>query len=106
VARITLRLRPTAGWGAKIADHTSGSNHIRYLCSDMTLRLSTDAPVSHILEERTFRLEKPIAMFLGADEGFDADDRRDLRADAARDRGILEGLGARPGRSRWNGRRR
>jgi hypothetical protein len=39
----------------------------------MTLRLSTDGPVSHILEERTFRLEKPIAMFLGADEGFNAD---------------------------------
>ncbi|USQ97928.1 glycoside hydrolase family 15 protein [Caulobacter sp. RL271] len=72
VARVTLRLRPTAGWGAKVAEHTSGSNHIRYLCSDMTLRLSTDAPVSHILEERPFRLERPIAMFLGADEGFDA----------------------------------
>lgn len=73
VARVTLRLRPTADWGAKIAEHTSGSNHIRYRCADMTLRLTTNAPVSHILEERTFRLERPIAMFLGPDEGFDAD---------------------------------
>jgi GH15 family glucan-1,4-alpha-glucosidase len=73
VARITIRLRPTADWGERLADHTNGSNHVRYLCSDMTLRLSTDGPVSHILEERTFRLEKPIAMFLGADEGFNAD---------------------------------
>jgi pentatricopeptide repeat protein len=73
VARITLRLRPTANWGARTAETTHGSNHIRYLCSDMALRLSTDGPVSHILEERTFRLEKPIAMFLGADEGFNAD---------------------------------
>ncbi|MDR7116209.1 glycoside hydrolase family 15 protein [Caulobacter sp. BE254] len=73
VARITIRLRPTADWGARAAEHTHGSNHIRYLCSDMTLRLSTDGPVSHILEERTFRLERPIAMFLGADEGFNAD---------------------------------
>ncbi|TCS15524.1 glycoside hydrolase family 15 protein [Caulobacter sp. BK020] len=73
VARITIRLRPTADWGARAADHTHGSNHIRYLCSDMTLRLSTDGPVSHILEERTFRLEQPIAMYLGADEGFNAD---------------------------------
>jgi pentatricopeptide repeat protein len=73
VARITIRLRPTADWGAKAAENTHGSNHIRYLCSDMTLRLSTDGPVSHVLEERTFRLEKPIAMFLGADEGFNAD---------------------------------
>ncbi|MBO9559500.1 MAG: glycoside hydrolase family 15 protein [Caulobacter sp.] len=73
VARITIRLRPTASWGARLAETTHGSNHIRYLCSDMTLRLSTDGPVSHVLEERTFRLEKPIAMFLGADEGFNAD---------------------------------
>jgi pentatricopeptide repeat protein len=73
VARITIRLRPTADWGARAADTTNGSNHIRYLCSDMTLRLSTDGPVSHVLEERTFRLEKPIAMYLGADEGFNAD---------------------------------
>ncbi|GGL25776.1 glycoside hydrolase family 15 protein [Caulobacter rhizosphaerae] len=73
VARITIRLRPTADWGARAAEHTHGSNHIRYLCSDMTLRLSTDGPVSHVLEERTFRLEKSIAMYLGADEGFNAD---------------------------------
>ena len=73
VTRITIRLRPTADWGEHLADTTHGSNHIRFLCSDMTLRLSTDGPVSHILEERTFRLEKPIAMFLGADEGFNAD---------------------------------
>lgn len=73
VARITVRLRPTASWGARLAETTHGSNHIRYLCSDMTMRLSTDGPISHILQERTFRLEQPIAMFLGADEGFNAD---------------------------------
>jgi pentatricopeptide repeat protein len=73
VARITIRLRPTADWGARAAESTHGSNHIRFLCSDMTLRLSTDGPVSHVLQERAFRLEKPIAMFLGADEGFNAD---------------------------------
>ncbi|PXA87789.1 glucoamylase [Caulobacter sp. D4A] len=73
VCRATIRLRPTASWGGRLAEHTNGSNHIRYLCSDMTIRLTTDCPVSHILEERTFRIERPIAMFLGADEGFDAD---------------------------------
>ncbi|MFT4252522.1 MAG: glycoside hydrolase family 15 protein [Caulobacter sp.] len=73
VCRATIRLRPTANWGGRLAEHTNGSNHIRYLCSDMTIRLTTDCPVSHILEERTFRIERPIAMFLGADEGFDAD---------------------------------
>ncbi|HWA59826.1 MAG TPA: glycoside hydrolase family 15 protein [Caulobacteraceae bacterium] len=68
--RITIRLRPAADWGARLAEATSGSNHIRYVCSDVTLRLTTNAPVSHIAEERMFRLEEPIALFLGPDEPF------------------------------------
>jgi len=66
--RITIRLRPAADWGKALAATTSGSNHIRYLCPDVTLRLTTDCPVSHIQEERTFRLEQPLAFFLGPDE--------------------------------------
>jgi len=71
VPRITVRLRPSAEWGARRAEATSGSNHIRYRCTDVTLRLTTDCPVSHILDERTFRLETPLAFFLGPDEGYD-----------------------------------
>ncbi|WP_426038454.1 glycoside hydrolase family 15 protein [Brevundimonas sp. DC300-4] len=69
--RIRVRLRPSADWGARRAELTSGSNHIRYLCTDVTLRLTTDCPVSHVLEERTFRLERSMAFFLGPDEGYD-----------------------------------
>jgi len=71
VPRVTVRLRPSADWGARKADCTSGSNHIRYQCTDLTMRLTTDCPVSHVLEERTFRLERPYAFFLGPDEGYD-----------------------------------
>jgi GH15 family glucan-1,4-alpha-glucosidase len=70
--RIAIRLRPTDDYGARRRSCTVGSNHIRYK-GDTTLRLTTDAPVSHILAERTFRLEEPIAMFLGPDESFDGD---------------------------------
>lgn len=69
--RITVRLRPSADWGARRAERTSGSNHIRYLCSDVTLRLTTNCPVTHVLNERTFRLEEELAFFLGPDEGYD-----------------------------------
>lgn len=69
--RIRVRLRPSADWGARPAECTSGSNHIRYLCTDVVLRLTTDCPVTHILEERLFRLERPMAFFLGPDEGYD-----------------------------------
>jgi GH15 family glucan-1,4-alpha-glucosidase len=70
---IRIRLRPTADWGARLAATTSGSNHIRYLCSDITLRLTTNCPVSHILRERTFRLEEELALFLGPDERFEGE---------------------------------
>jgi len=71
--RIRVRLRPSADWGARRAERTSGSNHIRYLCTDVVLRLTTDCPVSHIVNERVFRLEKAHAFFLGPDEGYDQD---------------------------------
>lgn len=71
--RIRIRLRPAADWGARRAATTHGSNHIRYLCTDVTFRLTTDCPVSHVLNERTFRLERPHAFFFGPDEGYDQD---------------------------------
>ena len=69
--RITVRLRPSADWGGRRAEQTSGSNHIRYLCTDLTLRLTTNCPVTHVQNERTFRLEGELAFFLGPDEGYD-----------------------------------
>ena len=68
--RIRIRMRPTLDWGKASAPLTSGSNHIRYIGSDVTMRLTTNAPVSHIVDERVFRLETPIALFLGPDEPF------------------------------------
>ena len=70
---IRIRLAPTADWGGRPAERTSGSNHIRFLCSDLTMRMTTNCPVSHVLTGRTFRLEQDLAMFLGPDEGLDAD---------------------------------
>jgi GH15 family glucan-1,4-alpha-glucosidase len=71
--RVAIRLRPTEDYGARPCARTLGSNHIRFVGTETTLRLTTDAPVSHIHAERTFRLEEPIAMFLGPDESFEGD---------------------------------
>ncbi|MDO1559464.1 glycoside hydrolase family 15 protein [Brevundimonas sp. 2R-24] len=71
--RVTIRLRPSADWGARAAAHTSGSNHVRYLCDHGTLRLTTDCAVSHVTDERTFRLERPLSFFLGPDEVYAQD---------------------------------
>lgn len=78
--RVTMRLRPSAGWGARRAERTSGSNHIRYLCTDITMRLTTNCPVSHVMDERTFRLENELAFFLGPDEGYDQEVRAGVEA--------------------------
>jgi GH15 family glucan-1,4-alpha-glucosidase len=73
--RIRIRLRPTVNYGQRPAERTVGSNHIRYVGGPETLRLTTNAPVTHVQAERVFRLEEPIAMFLGPDEGLDSDIR-------------------------------
>jgi GH15 family glucan-1,4-alpha-glucosidase len=71
--RIRIRLRPMMNYGERPCATTNGSNHIRYAGQTVTLRLTTDAPVGHILDERPFRLEEPLGFFLGPDEGLDAE---------------------------------
>ena len=73
VARVRIRLRPASDWGAEPCARTWGSNHIRYLGAAATLRLTTNAPVSAILNERAFRLEDELTLFLGPDEPFTGD---------------------------------
>jgi GH15 family glucan-1,4-alpha-glucosidase len=71
--RIRVRLRAADGWSGRPAPVTSGSNHIRYLVARLPLRLTTNAPVTHVLDERWFRLEAPLVFFLGPDEPFAGD---------------------------------
>ena len=71
--RIRVRLRPALDWGAADPVTTQGSNHIRYVLSDTTLRLSTSAPIGWIEGERLFRVERPLHFFLGPDESFVGD---------------------------------
>lgn len=66
--RIRIRLRPSYGYGSGRPQTTRGSNHIRYVMPDLTLRLTTDGPVTYVLEEVPFILESPITLLLGPDE--------------------------------------
>lgn len=68
--RLKVVLTPMSGYGARIAEFTRGSNHIRYLVERNVMRLTTDAPVGYVLDERYFRLERPLHFFLGPDEQF------------------------------------
>jgi GH15 family glucan-1,4-alpha-glucosidase len=66
--RLTLRLRPACDNGAGRPDVTWGSNHIRFAAPAFTLRLTTDASVTALLQETTFFLEDTVTLLLGADE--------------------------------------
>lgn len=66
--RIRLRLRPAHDYGRHRAGTTSGSNHIRYLGTDLVLRLTTDASITAVAEETPFFLDDAITLLLGPDE--------------------------------------
>lgn len=66
--RLTLRLRPACGDGANRPAVTWGSNHIRYVAPALTLRLTTDASLTAIMQETAFFLEDSVTLLLGADE--------------------------------------
>ena len=66
--RIRIRLRPAADYGSRKPETTHGSNHIRYLLPASTLRLTTDVPISFLLEEVPFVLEESCTLLLGPDE--------------------------------------
>ncbi|WP_295861348.1 glycoside hydrolase family 15 protein [uncultured Xanthomonas sp.] len=66
--RIRVLARPLADWGARQPESTWGSNHLRWLLPDFTLRLTTDVPVRFIREELPFVLNHPVNLMLGVDE--------------------------------------
>jgi len=66
--RLVLRLRPACNNGADQPEVTWGSNHIRYVMPALTLRLTTDASLTTILQETPFFIEDTLTLLLGADE--------------------------------------
>jgi GH15 family glucan-1,4-alpha-glucosidase len=73
--RVIVRLRPSERYGHGRPERTTGSNHVRYVSPDLTLRLTTDASLTALLEERPFFLEDTVTMLLGADETITSDVR-------------------------------
>jgi GH15 family glucan-1,4-alpha-glucosidase len=66
--RVVIRLRPAFGYGRERPSLTVGSSHIRYVMPDLTLRLTADASLTAILEERPFFLDDTVTLLLGPDE--------------------------------------
>ncbi|NWO11337.1 glycoside hydrolase family 15 protein [Chromohalobacter salexigens] len=65
---IRTRLRPVRGYDGTSPDTTHGSHHIRYLCQDDVMRLTTDASITHLLQESAHALDRPLHFIIGPDE--------------------------------------
>lgn len=66
--RVRIRLRPRFDWGKRAPEITRGSNHVRFVGDGQVVRLTTDAPIDHVLDERIFNLDRPLHFVLGPDE--------------------------------------
>jgi len=66
--RLRIRLQPRFNWGREMPEITRGSNHVRYVGTELTLRLNTDAPISYLLDETPFVISRTINFILGPDE--------------------------------------
>ena len=66
--RIRVSLLPRFDWGRVTPTITSGSNHIRYVGEGQTLRLHTDASISHVLSREPFLLTRECNFLFGPDE--------------------------------------
>lgn len=71
--RIRVRLEPLFDWGATDPKFTIGSNHVRYVGSSHTLRLTTDVSVSYVREAQPFVVKRAVSFFFGSDEALLAD---------------------------------
>ncbi|UUX94115.1 glycoside hydrolase family 15 protein [Aquabacterium sp. J223] len=66
--RIRVRLEPRFDWGRLAPTITRGSHHARYVGPTTTLRLTTNAPLDHVLQQQPFVLQGPMDFLLGPDE--------------------------------------
>ncbi|HWP24824.1 MAG TPA: glycoside hydrolase family 15 protein [Xanthobacteraceae bacterium] len=71
--RISIRLRPTHTYGMPITQRAAGSNHISYSGGDTVIRVTTDAPLSYLVDETSFVLTRPLHMIFGPDESVSGD---------------------------------
>jgi len=66
--RIRIALRPARNYGAEACRFTRGSNHITYQGADVAVRLTTNASLTHIIDENAFLLDRELHLVFGPDE--------------------------------------
>lgn len=65
---IRVRLRPAMGWNGEGPAITRGSNHIRFLRREQVLRVTTNAALTHVIDEQPFMVDGTLTFIVGPDE--------------------------------------
>ncbi|MCO5091812.1 glycoside hydrolase family 15 protein [Bosea sp. (in: a-proteobacteria)] len=71
--RIRVMVRPCLGIGEEPDEVTRGSNHVRFVGADQTIRLTTNAPLSYVVEGTPFAVDQVYSFFIGSDEALRAE---------------------------------
>ncbi|WP_209330319.1 glycoside hydrolase family 15 protein [Lunatimonas salinarum] len=58
--KIKIKCAPVSNYGSEFLIPSQGSNHIRFAGAAQQIRLTTNCSISYILEEKEFRLNRPI----------------------------------------------
>ncbi|MFM1988453.1 MAG: hypothetical protein RJA99_1410 [Pseudomonadota bacterium] len=66
--RLIVRARLACGYGARPAERVVGTHHIRFLHGDGAIRLTTDVPITQVVEERAFFANGSVTLLFGIDE--------------------------------------
>jgi hypothetical protein len=69
---VRIRLRPASDYGSRLFERQLGSHHLRFSDGNQSLRVTTDAPISYLAEERVFVLDRPVDFVLTGDETLSA----------------------------------
>ncbi|HTC54118.1 MAG TPA: glycoside hydrolase family 15 protein [Steroidobacteraceae bacterium] len=65
---IRVRLRPVGAYGSAVPRVTFSSHSVRFVADELTYRVTTDASLTAVYEERPFVLVAPLTFILGDDE--------------------------------------
>ncbi|MGX5734199.1 glycoside hydrolase family 15 protein [Bosea thiooxidans] len=71
--RIRVVVKPCLGIGETPDEITRGSNHVRFVGADQTIRLTTNAPISYVVESTPFAVDQAYSFFIGSDEALRAE---------------------------------
>ncbi len=62
--KIKIKCQPVSDYGNRILTPSSGSNHISYSGAEQEIRLTTNCSIAYIMEEKEFRVNRPIYLVL------------------------------------------